>query len=392
MATTVKRVVIISPTYNEKGNIGQLVETLEETIFPRLGAEWEAHILIVDDSSPDGTANEVRSFQQKYTNLHLLINPKKAGLGNAYTKGMDYALEKLGADVMVEFDADLQHDPEKIPLMLEKISDGYDVVVGSRYIPGGGIPSNWGLWRKFLSVVGNLVARIFIGHLEIHDWTGGFRAVTKEVVKTVLPELTDERFMGYTFQIGFLNLVVRKGYKVTEVPFVFRDRKYGESKIPANYLIIALKYVVRVRIKNLTASRLFKFAVVGTIGAMIQLSTLQLFRHYFPYQLAYFLSVELAVISNFILSNTWTFADRVLKLSQIPFKFVEFNLASMGSILIQQVFAFFGENYIGLFTLFSIPVLGYEVDTGFIFAVIGILLGMVWNYFAYSRIVWKQKT
>jgi dolichol-phosphate mannosyltransferase len=198
-----QRVVVISPTYNEKGNISKLCQILLDDVFSKLSKDYDPHILIVDDSSPDGTGQEVLRLSKKYPNLHLLTNPKKMGLGNAYTKGMKFALGKLGADIIFEFDADFQHDPKLIPPMLRKIEEGYDLVLGSRYIPGGSIPAAWGLHRKFLSVFGNIVIRVVITDFSIHDWTTGFRAIRRDVVEAVLPDLTSDNFMGYTFKLVF---------------------------------------------------------------------------------------------------------------------------------------------------------------------------------------------
>jgi dolichol-phosphate mannosyltransferase len=391
MATATKRAIVITPTYNEKGNIERLVETLIQRVFPLIPSQWDLGILVVDDSSPDGTAKTVEALQKKYQNLYLKVNPRKAGLGNAYLKGMKHALYELHADVVISFDADLQHDPKKIPLMLQKIDEGYDVVLGSRYIKGGGIPKNWGFYRKFLSVVGNSFIRLVITHFAIHDWTGGYRAIKAQVVEDVLPEMDYERFMGYTFQIGFLHKAVRKGYAITEVPFIFRDRKIGISKLGAEYIKNTLLYIIKVRLKEIYQWRLFKFAMVGVVGAVVQLTSLTLFRRVLPYQLAYFASVELAVVSNFIWSNLWTFADKPLSLPEMPVKFVQFNAASAGSILIQQVLAFFGEHVIGLFALFTIPLINRDFDTGLLYAIIGIVLGMFWNFFSYTRFIWNKK-
>lgn len=389
MAKTKQRVVVISPTYNEKGNIAKLCRVLLDDVFAQVGENYDPHILIVDDSSPDGTGDEVRRLSQKYKNLHLLTNPKKMGLGNAYTKGMNYALNKLGADVVFEFDADFQHDPKLIPLMLKKLEEGFDLVLGSRYIPGGSIPKTWGLYRQFLSVVGNWVIRIVITNFAIHDWTTGFRAIKRQVVEAVLPELTSENFMGYTFQIGFLHKSVRKGYKVGEVPLVFVDRKRGQSKLGAEYIKNTLIYIFKVRLREIFESRIFKFAVVGAIGALIQLTSLQLLRSFIPFAVANLVAIEIAITSNFIWNNIWTFADKVLGLQQIPAKFVQFNLASAGSVLIQELVVIGGQVTIGLFDLFSIGKIA--VDTGMIFAIMGIFLGMIWNYLAYSRVIWKVK-
>src|SRR5579859_6306258 len=165
-----KKAVIIIPTYNERENIQRVVPKLI-SIFKKVSG-WNMNILVVDDSSPDGTADVVRELQEKNRQLFLLVNKKKAGLGVAYLKGMEKVFGDMKADVAFEFDADLSHDPECIPAFLEKLDAGYDMVLGSRYIPGGSIPQNWGLHRKFLSVVGNILIQIILTDFHIKDWTG----------------------------------------------------------------------------------------------------------------------------------------------------------------------------------------------------------------------------
>ena len=388
-----QKAIVIIPTYNEKGNIVATVESLNE-VFKKIKT-WEMKVLVVDDSSPDGTALLVKDLQKKYKFLELLVNKKKSGLGGAYLSGMKYAFGDLKADLVFEFDADLSHDPKKIPAFLNKIDQGYDLVLGSRYIKGGSIPENWGLHRKFLSVVGNRFINFLMLDFLIRDWTTGFRAIKKEVYSSVETELHSERFSGYTFQIGFLHKALRKGFKITEVPFQFKDRVVGNSKIGPEYIKNTLLYLMKVRIKEILAMRVVKFAIVGALGATVQLVALQLWRLIFAseksFVFANFFSIETAVISNFIWSNLWTFKDRRLKASQIPMNFVTFNLASAGSILIQSVIAYFTANVIGLFPVFSVPIINYVVDTGTISAVIGILIGMFWNFFAYNTFIWKKK-
>jgi dolichol-phosphate mannosyltransferase len=384
-------VVIIVPTYNEAGNIEKLVDYLYNKIFVTIPQKYDMHVLVVDDSSPDGTSQLIKKLVESNSKLHLLVNKKKAGLGNAYTKGMEFALEKLHADIVFEFDADFSHDPEKIPIMLARLEKNYDMVLGSRYIKGGSIPDDWGFHRKFLSVFGNFVIRVILFNFSIKDWTTGYRAIRASVVRAVLPQLHHEKFMGYTFQIGFLHAAVRGKFAIAEVPIDFIDRTHGNSKLGTEYIKNTMTYIIKVRIKEIYTSRLFRFVVVGVIGAVVQLGSLQLLRQYFPYQLAYFISVELAVISNFIWSNLWTFSDAAIQLMEIPVKFVQFNITSFGSIVIQQTLAYFGETYIGLYTVFTLPLLGVEIDTGLLFAVLGILLGMTWNFVAYTRLIWKTK-
>ena len=388
MGMSNEKVVVIIPTYNEKGNIDRLVEYLFEKVFPKVD-KYFMMVLVVDDSSPDGTSELVKTLQKKYANLHLLVNKKKAGLGNAYIAGMKHAMNDLSADVVMEFDADFSHDPDKIPDLLNKITKGNDLVLGSRYVEGGSIPENWGFHRKFFSKIGNLIIRIVITDFSIHDWTTGYRAIKSSAAKKILPLLNNAAFMGYTFQIGFLHKASRMGYKIDEVPFHFKDRTMGKSKLGTEYIVNTLYYIIGVRIKELLEWRIFKFVVVGGFGAMVQLISLQLLRASLPYQVAFFLAIELAVVSNFVWNNLWTFSDRKLKVSQLPVKFVHFNLASAGSIIIQQILAFTGERFVGIFDLFSI--FGFMVDTGLVFAVVGIFVGMFWNFFAYSKIIWRKK-
>ncbi|MBT4124142.1 MAG: glycosyltransferase family 2 protein [Candidatus Pacebacteria bacterium] len=386
---SIKKALVIIPTYNE-------LENIEKTIievFKNLKSvkNWNCGILVVDDTSPDKTYELVKKLQKKFSKLELLINKKKAGLGGAYLKGMEYAFGKLKADLVFQFDADLSHDPTKIPLFFEKIDQGADLVLGSRYISGGSIPADWGLHRKFLSVVGNLVVRTVLTNFSVSDWTTGYRAVTKKVYQAVHKELAGDQFSGYTFQIGLLNKTVRKGFSIAEIPFHFKDRTFGKSKIGPEYIKNTLEYIMKVRLQDLLKSRILKFVIVGGIGALTQLTTLQGWRTIFPYQLAFFLAIEGAVLMNFILSNLWTFSDRKLKPTQYPAKFLQFNLASGGSILIQQAIAFLGETFVGLFALFTLPIINLNIDTGMMYAVGGILIGMFWNFFAYNKFIWKKK-
>ncbi len=384
-----KTAIIIIPTYNEAKTIEKTLFAVDEVV--KTIKNWQMLVLIVDDSSPDGTGKVVTSIGKKLSYVHLLTNPQKAGLGGAYLKGMAKAFGEMKADVVFEFDADLSHDPKKLPELLAKIDEGCDMVLGSRYIPGGSIPQNWGIHRKILSGFGNLLIASVLFDFSIRDWSAGYRAITKKVYEAVKGEMTQESFAGYTFQIGFLHKAKKKGFKVAEIPIHFVDREVGESKLGVEYIKNTLFYILKVRLQEIIQHRIFKFVIVGGIGAVVQLGSLQLIRRVFPYQVSYFLSVEMAVLSNFIFSNIWTFADKAISVVHIPGKFLQFNLASFGSIAIQQVLAFFVENFLGIFPLFTLPLLHISVDTGLVSAVVGILLGMFWNFFAYTRIVWKKK-
>ncbi len=380
--------IVIVPTYNERENIQKVVATLNE-VFKKV-TNWKLGILVVDDTSPDKTYEVVKTLQKKYPNLHLLINAKKSGLGGAYLKGMAEAFQNLDAEVVFEFDADLSHDPTKIPDFLKKIDQGYDMVLGSRYIAGGGIPQDWGWYRKILSVWGNLFINVVLADFRIRDWTGGYRAITKPVYEAVIGEMSSERFTGYTFQIGFLHKAVKKNFKITEVPFHFVDRTIGESKMGMDYIKNSLIFILKVRLKDIMSNRLFKFVMVGGMGSLIQFAALFVFLKFAPYLIADFLAIEIAILSNFIINNAWTFADRKITLAQFPVQFAKFNVASAGSIVIQLIVAFIAKSIFGTPDLFILPILHKGFNATYVYTGIGILLGMIWNFFAYNTFIWRK--
>lgn len=388
--TSGHKAVIIIPTYNERENIAKVIPILLD-VFTKIKT-WDMHILVVDDTSPDKTYEVVQGLTKKHPNVHLVINKQKAGLGGAYLRGMAEAFDEMNADLVFEFDADLSHDPQQIPAFLAKIDQGYDFVLGSRYVAGGGIPQDWGLHRKFLSVFGNIIIMTVLTDFRIRDWTTGYRAITRNVYEAVHPEVHGQRFSGYTFQIGFLHKAVRKGFKVAEVPFKFVDRTDGQSKLGPEYIKNTLLYIFKVRAQEIVQHRLFKFAAVGGIGSVVQLLSLQLLWAVLkvPYQLAFFLSIEAAIVSNFVLNNIWTFADRKLEAKQIPQKFVAFNIASSGSIIIQQLVALVGQFVIGFHDLLRLPVVNITIGTAQLYVVVGIFLGLFWNFFAYNAFIWKK--
>jgi len=392
------KVVVVIPTYNEVQNVGPLTQALAKVF--RTCSGYDIHILFVDDNSPDGTSRHIEQLTKKYPFVHLLKNKHKGGLGHAYKKGFTLAIDKYQAEIVFEFDADLQHDPLIMPAMLQEIASGVDLVLGSRYIKGGGIPRSWPWYRKFLSVMGNLYIRLIMGNLRVHDWTTGYRAIKSYTVRDIMSSMHEAGFHGYAWQIGFLVKSLQKGYTVSEVPFVFRDRTTGQSKLGPEYIFNTMRYIMKVRFDQILHSRILKFLLVGGFGTVIQLIALHFYRLLFvsnlgiltAYQIALFLAIETAIVSNFTWSNLWTFRDRKLKPMQIPAKFIQFNLASGGSLLIQFVIASVGERFIGLYTIYSTRLLNIPIslDTGLLFAVLGILIGMFWNFFAYSHFVWKK--
>lgn len=173
--------MIIIPTYNERENLSSLIAALQKQ-FERI--KHEMHVLVVDDSSPDGTADVVRKLQASHTNLHLLMG-RKQGLGVAYIRGMRHAMDALGAEVVYEMDADFSHKPEDVPQLMAAIDQGADFVIGSRYVTGGTIPREWGWFRRLNSRFGNLVARYVAGIYSVRDCTAGFRAIRASTLSSI---------------------------------------------------------------------------------------------------------------------------------------------------------------------------------------------------------------
>ena len=373
------KVVIIIPTYNEKGNIERLITILEEEIFPSI-KNHDMNILVADDSSPDKTADEVRKLMNKWKNLDINVG-EKHGLGAAYVRAMTYAIDKMNADVMFEMDADLSHDPKKVPAFLQKIDEGYDFVIGTRYSQGGSIPSNWGINRKMFSVFGNLLVRFILLKFSIHDWTGGFRALKKEVFLKEKNELN--AFRGYTFQVSFLNKVVRDGYKVAEVPINFTDRTLGRSKIaPKEYIIDLLKYIITASIKEKLFGSFGKFLVVGGTGFIIQAIILRVLVEVFKVDptIANLSGAVVAIFSNYNLNNFWTFKTEQIKgISSYILKMLSFYTTSaIGVILIQTGIIFLGDTFIGKKYYF----LYFIVGTGVL---------LIYNFTVYRLVIWRKK-
>ena len=229
------KTLVISPTYNERKNIKLLVDMV-------LGNCSDFDLLIIDDSSPDGTSEKVKDLQSKYENLYLEIRAKKSGLGTAYIYGFKWALDHK-YDRIVQMDADLSHNPKDLPMLVKNL-DEYDLVIGSRYIKGISVV-NWPLRRLMLSYGANTYSRIITG-MPIMDGTGGFKAWKSEVLSDI--DLDSVRSQGYSFQIEMNFRAWIKDYKIKEVPIIFSDRTIGQSKMSKKIVYEAVFMVWRLRI------------------------------------------------------------------------------------------------------------------------------------------------
>ena len=234
-----KRALVVTPTYNEKQNIPHLIDAIFSLQIPNLD------FMIVDDNSPDGTAQVVKKMQEKYSNLHLMIREQKMGLGSAYVAGFQKALEQ-NYDYMFEMDADFSHNPQEIPNFLLAIQDN-DLVIGSRYINGVNV-INWPLSRLILSYGANVYTRVITG-MKINDSTSGFKCYRRKVLETInLQKVSSD---GYSFQMEMNFKALKLGFKIKEIPIVFVDRVVGNSKMSKKIIREAIWVVWRLRFLSL---------------------------------------------------------------------------------------------------------------------------------------------
>lgn len=220
------KATIVLPTYNEAENIEDFLIAVYKVI-PEIEG-FEINTLVVDDNSPDGTADIVKKLQSTNPNIFLLENNTR-GLGRAYRAGFKYAIDNLGAEILIEMDSDFSHSPEKLKEILPPINKGFDFVIGSRYIKGGSIPQNWALTRKLNSKYGNIFARFIAGLMQVKDCTSGFRAIRADFIKQI--DLEHLNVNGYAFQMNILFECVKLGAKTYEIPIDFIDRVKGKSKL-----------------------------------------------------------------------------------------------------------------------------------------------------------------
>jgi dolichol-phosphate mannosyltransferase len=221
------RIVVIIPTYNEIENLGLIVGRVRSAVP-------EAHVLVADDNSPDGTGKAADELAASDDHVHVMHRAGKQGLGAAYLAGFDWALED-GYDVVVEMDADGSHQPEQLPRLLEALRDA-DLVLGSRWVPGGSVV-NWPKSREVLSRGGSMYARTLLG-VPLRDVTGGYRAFRASTLRALALEEVDSK--GYCFQIDLAWRALRAGLRVREVPIEFVERELGDSKMSQKIVVEAL--------------------------------------------------------------------------------------------------------------------------------------------------------
>ena len=233
--------IVIIPTYKENENVENIIRAIFE-----LPVSFD--ILIIDDNSPDGTADIVKKLQMEFENLYLIERPGKLGLGTAYIAGFKWAIAR-GYSYIYEMDADFSHDPKDLIKLFKAChEDGADLAIGSRYISGVNVV-NWSLSRILMSYFASVYVRTITG-MKIKDTTAGFKCYKSEILENIKTE--DIKSVGYGFQIEMKFIAWKLGYKIVEVPIIFTDRKYGASKMSGGIFNEALWGVLRMKIRSIT--------------------------------------------------------------------------------------------------------------------------------------------
>jgi dolichol-phosphate mannosyltransferase len=373
------KIVVVVPTYNEAKNIGRLIEALDKE-FKNIPSH-ELSLLVVEGNSPDGTADVVREKMKKYKFVHLLMEEKKAGLGAAYVYGFKHAMKEMGADVLMEMDADLQHDPKEIKNFIKQIDDGYDYVIGSRFVKGGSIPKEWGFNRQLPSILGNIFSKIVLGVRGVNDFTTGYKASrVKGFVDSI--DLDNILSKGFAYKIDLLYKMHKAGAKIKEVPIQFGLREEGISKMERNNMMDSLRVVISLRLRDPQTQKFLKFCVVGVTGLVADSVLFNILRISLENsKTASLLSGLIAMLVTFTLNNFWSFKEN--KISGIAGKLKGFIIY----ILSSYVPIFLRSQMIK----FSVSKFGDTFLVSNITFFIGIVLGLIWNYTVYNKIIWKER-
>lgn len=377
---TMRHVLVIIPTYNEVDNINTIIQAVEQA--SRQLQSFQTDILVVDDHSPDGTAERVKKLQQRFANITLLSG-EKAGLGRAYKRGLHYALRQQLYDAFVLMDADLSHDPADIPRLLEPLTQGADYVIGSRYTSGSSIAKDWPRSRVLASRLANVIAHRLSGvEQDIADMTSGFKAIRREALDEIrLDSITAN---GYMFQVSLLHACLSKGFRVQEVPVTFANRQHGSSKLRLSDVIEFLYQTYKLN-PNAPVQRIVRFGLVGACGTVVNLVILTLLVQSgrADVYLSVAVAIECSILFNFFMNHRYTFkgygAYAVRKqrdtLPALLKKMGKFNIGALGGAFISfTAFTLF-------FRLLHIPYILSDV--------VAILAAMSWNYWMSTRFVWK---
>jgi dolichol-phosphate mannosyltransferase len=377
--------VVVIPTYNEAENISLLLDEFFNNEFPKIN-NWRIKVLVVDAKSPDGTGVIVQEKSQNHSDIHLYSEDKKQGIGAAYVTGFSKAINDLSADVVIEFDADFQHPPKYVGLLLKEIDNGYDYVLGSRKVPGGSETYQRNLIRSLLTSLGSIVARCILFFpnkffWQVTDATTGLKATRVKGYMDKLdlrPEHLHSKKFGYKIQL--LSETLHLGAKYKEIPLNFDDRHAGISKFESTTTIEVLIACIKTRLHQESTGRFIKFAIVGVSGYIINAVSLEIFQSLTNIEfLAWALSTELAIISNFTFNNLWTFKLRsITKPENLIRRLLKFNSSSLGALIIQVVVGTSGVYLLG------------EDFRQIILIFTSFLIVPFYNWYMYNKFVWKK--
>lgn len=371
------KVVVIIPTYNEAQNIGGLIDALVGEF--KKNPKYNFTILVVDGNSTDDSSDIVKQKSEVYPLVHLLTEEKKAGLGAAYIFGFKYAMNQLKADIVVEMDADFQHNPVDVIRLVDEIEKGNDYVIGSRFTKGGSIPKDWALYRKLLSVGGSLFAKVVLGIFSVSDFTSGFKA-TRVAGYLDTINLTEVLSGGFAYKIDLLFRMYKLGAKIKEIPIVFGLRDRGDSKMGRGNFSDSLKVVLLLRYKEST--QLIRFLCVGMAGLFVDTMLFNILRlTLVGTHLAPVISGFTAMLTTFLLNNFWSFNDRKLEGGKN-------RIISLGVYIVSSTFPIVARS---LLVSFGVSSFGdtFLISNGAFF--IGAVFGLVWNFTVYSKIIWRKK-
>lgn len=354
------RATIIIPTYHERDNIAPLLERIHAAVK---GHDYR--VLFVDDDSQDGTSELVAELSRKYP-VDIMVRKDKRGLASAVVDGITQAQ----GETLVVMDADLQHPPEVLPALLKKVDEGFDMAIGSRYVPGGGC-EGWGRLRRMISK-----GAIFIAHLllpqtrKIKDPLSGLFAFKKKAIEGV-----DLRPLGYKIILEVL--IEGRMKSVAEVPFKFVTRERGQSKLSAKQQVEFLKHTFSLMRRSGELARFVKFGLVGGSGIIVNEGLLWALTEFvgLPYTISSPIAVEASIISNFMLNDVFTFRDRRDRAGSGLIRFLKFNSVSLGGLVINVGTLWLLTTFLGVHYLVS--------------NLAGIFLAFLWNFLLNSWWTWK---
>lgn len=357
-----RELTVVVPTFNEAPNVAALLQR----VHAALAGHVDYEVVIVDDNSPDGTAEVALSLQDRYP-VRVIVRKNERGLASAVIEGFRQAQ----GEVVGAIDADLQHPPEKLPELLRKVREGADVVVASRYEPGGAIES-WTLGRKVVSRGARLLAYVFTPSSRCsRDPLSGFFLLRRSVVEGV-----DLRPVGYKI---LLEILVRgKANRVDSVPFSFADREAGQSKYGMREQVNYLRHLARLMPADRALRRFLKFCLVGGSGVLVNMGLLWLLTEQAGlfYLASSAVAVECAIVNNFIWNDVWTFRDRRATGWQARLgRLGRFNVVSLAGLGINVLVLWLFTDHLGVYYLLS--------------NLAGIVVATMWNFLVNARWTWR---